>query len=820
MLSVKYDPLPSGTSKRHHDGPKPPRFDWRKAVPWAAPLIAALVLGVFVGIAVAAAIHVPKVDALSEFTPSLVTQIVDRDGRRFASYAKERRLMLHEGEVPALLEHALMSAEDRNFFQHGGIDALGVVRAALSNLRTGHRSFGASTLTMQLARMLFLTHKKTWRRKIEEAFLAVELEKTYSKEQILTMYCNLVFLGHGNYGMQAAAHYFFGKDVDLLTVPEAATLAGIVQLPSRYSPYRAPELVTKRRNYVLRRMHEDGYLDDEQFKQAIDTPLQVVHHQAEEDPAAYFAEEVRQELEERFGTDAVLERGLHVETTLDLAMQDSARNALRDGLLRIDHRKGWRGAIRHLKPEEMQALISTAKPLDLSDGQWAEGLVTALNGDRAEVYIGDQAYSLTPAGTAWTGRTPQHLLKVGDVAWFRLQPAAKKDEHPTLMLEQVPEVQGATLIVESATGAVRAMVGGFDFDRTKFNRATQARRQVGSAFKPFVYGAALEIGMTPADTLLDAPVSFPGATADEPYMPRNYHRRFYGIMTLRRALEHSVNVMAVKLLQLVGVDRVIDFARRCGIRQPLPPYPSLALGSAEITPLEMAAAYASFANNGLYVKPYLIEQVEDHAGARLEHHQPEIRKATDPAVAYVLTHMLEGVVKRGTAYKAAHFPLALAGKTGTTDDYTDAWFSGFTPRYTILVWVGYDTKRTLGRNMTGAAAALPIWMQIIQDGLDAGWWKEGERFSQPPGVTMESVDYDSGLLPGPASGQIIQEAFVSGTEPSRTEDPSWARVLALPWYQQLAFYLPKQNEAMPQLTATAAGTTPAPLLRGQSPSAP
>lgn len=793
---------------------------------WLLPVLVAVVLGVIVGIAIAAAIHVPKVDTLSDFTPSLVTQLYDHESQRLTSYARERRVMLREGQVPKLLQQALMSAEDRNFFQHGGIDAIGVVRAALSNLRTGRRSFGASTLTMQLARMLFLTHKKTWRRKIEEAFLAVELEKTYSKEQILTMYCNLVFLGHGNYGMQSAAHYFFGKNVDQLSIPETATLAGIVQLPSRYSPYRAPELVTKRRDYVLRRMHEDGYLNDSQYKRAVDTPLQVVHQQRIEDPAAYFTEEVRQELEERFGTEGVLERGLQVHTTLDRAMQVAARDALREGLLRIDHRKGWRGPIRHLKPEEAEAYEGNDESADLSNGRWAEGLVESTKRGHAAIRIGPQTYDLTANGTAWTGRRPEQVLKPGDLAWFREQTASPdgkaETEGPHLMLEQVPEMQGAALVIESATGAVRAMVGGFDFDRTKFNRATQARRQVGSAFKPFVYGAALEVGMTPADTLLDAPVTFPGATEEEPYQPRNYHRTFHGIITLRQALEKSVNVTAVKLLELVGPDRVIDFARRCGIHQPLPPYPSLALGSAEITPLEMAAAYASFANNGLYVRPYLIDSVDDHTGATLERHQPDIRKVTDPAIAYVLTHMLEGVVQRGTAYKAAHFPLALAGKTGTTDDYTDAWFSGFTPRYTILVWVGYDTKRTLGREMTGAAAALPIWMQIVQNGLDAGWWKEGEQFSQPPGVTMEEVDYQSGLLPGPGSGQVIEEAFVSGTEPSRAEDPAWARILSLPWYQQMAFYLPKQNEVMPQLTPpdTVAAASSAALLGGQSPSTP
>jgi penicillin-binding protein 1A len=326
---------------------------------------------------------------------------------------------------------------------------------------------------------------------------------------------------------------------------------------------------------------------------------------------------------------------------------------------------------------------------------------------------------------------------------------------------------------------------------------TQAHRQVGSAFKPFVYGAALEMGFTPADTLFDAPTAFLGADNQLSYVPRNYYRKYYGILTLRRALELSINVASVKLLDMVGIDRVVDFAHRCGIESELPPYPSLALGTADLTPLETAAAYAAIANHGTYVAPYLIERVTTADGQRLEQHQPSTRTAMDPRVAFVLTYMLEGVVDRGTAAKAAGLDLDLAGKTGTTDDYSDAWFVGFTPRYTLLSWVGYDVKRSIGRNMTGAEAALPIWKSLVEAGLADGWLSPGERFTPPPGVVVEPVDYLTGLLPGPGAERTIEEAFVAGTEPVQSYEPIWATIVSLPWYQQRPFYIPKEGEKMP-----------------------
>lgn len=812
---MEYDPLPPVTQS-----PPPPPASRRprsrlasllcrrRVVIWGLVPLAVVTIGLLTGVVVGAAIHMPRVEALADYRPSLVTQLYDRDGRALTSFARERRVLLEEGEIPELVVQAIVAAEDRRFFEHSGIDLLGVFRAAIENLRAGEITQGASTLSMQLAENLFHTRGASWDRKIAEALLAVEIEKRYSKQQILSLYLNQVYFGHGNYGVRAAARYFFGKEADRLSLPEAAMLAGIVQLPSHFSPYRRPDEVLERRNYVLRAMRQEGYIDEEQLERALSTPIAVVPHRATDDPAAYFGEEIRQWIEQRFGTEALLEDGLQVHTTLDRRMQRAALEELRAGLLRLDHRRGWRGPTRRLPEGELAAFAATATP-EPEVGDWLEGVVLESGPDTARVRVGGRQYTLSREAIEWTGRQRvDSLLERGDVAWFRL---AADDEGggPQLLLEQEPEIEGAVLVIETATGAVRAMVGGWDFERSRFNRATQALRQVGSAFKPFVYGAALESGFTPADTVFDGPVVYRGATEDEPYQPRNYYRRFYGVVTLRHALERSINVASVKLLELVGIPRVIDFAQRCGIESELPPYPSLALGSADLVPLEMAAAYATFANNGLHIRPWLVDEVADATGTALMQHQPEISKAMEPSVAYVLTHMLEGVVDRGTAGSIASLPLDLAGKTGTTDEYTDAWFVGYTPRYTILTWVGYDVKRSLGRGMTGAVAALPIWRAIVERGLHEGWIEEGARFSMPTGIDRVAIDHESGLLPGPGTGRVIEEAFLAGTAPTRETDAEWDRVLSLPWYQQLAFYLPKEGETMPAAFEAFAAARPA-----------
>jgi penicillin-binding protein 1A len=783
---------------------------------WTLPLVVALLVGAVAGVAVAAAIHVPRVESLVGYTPSLVTQLFAADRSVFATFARERRVMLKEAEIPKVLQQAVLASEDSNFFQHGGVDAMGIARAAWTDLRAGKVVEGASTITMQLARSLYLTRARTWSRKIEEAFVAVELEKNLSKPQILTLYLNLVNLGHGNYGVEAASRYYFDKPAARLTLTEAATLAGIIPAPSRYSPYRNAEQVKRNRDRVLRRMLDERYITGRQYEQAIAQPLLVSSQQPEEIFAPYFAEDIRKYLESKYGATTLYEGGLQVQTTLDPRVQKATEKAVRQGLLRMDRRRGWRGPIATLESADIETqqlpTWSHGKPVA---GRWYQGVVLESGPKTAQVKIGSEVYTLDAAGIAWTRRKqPDDLLKRGAVAWFTLQAPeekkGKKDEAEAkdavkdqpaapvelkLRLEQEPRMEAAAVVLDNKTGAVLGMVGGWDFARNKFNRITQARRQVGSAFKPFVYGAALEAGWTPSDTLLDAPTYFLGGDGRMSYRPENYYRKHAGIVTLRRALEQSINVPAVKLWDLVGGRRVIDFAQRCGIRTPLPNYPSISLGAADLTPMELAAAYATIANQGVHVEPHLIKKITEPDGHVLEQHFPASYLSTSPGVAYVLTHMMEGVIDHGTAYDVHDLPIDIAGKTGTTDDFSDAWFAGYTPRFTILTWIGYDQKRSLGGGMSGAVAALPIWRTIAEDGLETGWMQKGETFQPPPGIIVKDIDYQSGLLA--SGGRSIKEAFVAGTEPARESSSQWSTINSLPWYQQKQFYIPKEGEKMP-----------------------
>jgi penicillin-binding protein 1A len=805
---------------------------------WTVPLVVALLVGAVAGVAVAAAIHVPRVESLVGYTPSLVTQLYAGDGSVFATFARERRVMLKESEIPKILQQAVLASEDANFFQHGGVDAIGIVRAAWTDLRARRVVEGASTITMQLARSLYLTRARTWSRKIEEAFVAVELEKNLSKPQILTLYLNLVNLGHGNYGVEAASRYYFDKPAAKLSLTEAATLAGIIPAPSRYSPYRNADQVRRNRDRVLRRMLDERYITGQQYEQAVAQPLLVSSQQPEEVFAPYFSEDVRKYLETKYGATTLYEGGLQVQTTLDPRIQRATEKAVRQGLLRMDRRRGWRGPIATLEDAviETQQLPtwSHGKPVP---GRWYQGVVLESGPTTAQVKIGSEVYTLDANGIAWTRRKqPDDLLKRGAVAWFSLEPVEEKKEKDSkdvkdskdakdaapeepvklrLMLEQEPRMEAAAVVLENNSGAVVGMVGGWDFSRNKFNRITQARRQVGSAFKPFVYGAAIEAGWTPSDTLLDAPTAFLGGDGRMSYRPENYYHKHYGIVTLRRALEQSINVPAVKLWDMVGGRRVIDFAQRCGIRTPLPNYPSISLGAADLVPMELAAAYATIANQGLHVEPHLIKKIAEPDGHVLEQHFPATYASMDPQDAYVLTHMMEGVIDHGTAYDIHDLPIDIAGKTGTTDDFSDAWFVGFTPRYTILTWIGYDMKRSLGSGMSGAVAALPIWRTIAEDGLETGWLQKGETFKVPPGVTVKDIDYQSGLLA--SGGRIIKEAFVAGTEPARESSSQWNTITSLPWYQQKAFYIPKEGEKMPGKPGGAQSVTPPPPGEGDAP---
>ncbi|HVS65769.1 MAG TPA: PBP1A family penicillin-binding protein [Thermoanaerobaculia bacterium] len=800
----------------------------RRLVRWLLPLPAAVIVGALLGAGFAATIHIPEVDSITEYSPELITQLYDSGGGVYRQYFNKSRVMLEEGEVPEVLQNALVAMEDANFFSHGGVDAVGIARAAARNLFKG-RHEGASTITMQLAGTLFLdrtarTGRRGWERKIAEAFRAVELEKTLSKQQILTLYANVMNLGHGNYGFESAARFYFDKPAADLTLPEAATLVAILKRPSEWSPIRKPEFMTARRNLVLGRMLDEGHITAEEFTAAAAEPLSIAPRRRDRRPGSYFAEAVRRELYERYGEEGLYERGLQVTTTVEPRFQSAAEEALRWGLVRIDQMiHGWRGAHQHLDVDELEAAeLASWSTQDLAPGDWVEGLVLAVERSTATIKVGERRFEIGPEQVAWTRKSrPSDVLKVGDVAWFTIhaqeeaadaaveieaaaegEAAAKEPEPLPLRLElaQEPRLEGAVVVLDSATGAVRALVGGWDEQRNEFNRAIQARRQPGSAFKPFVYGAAYEAGYTPADTLFDAPAVFMGGDQLASYSPRNFYREYNGILTLRRALEKSINVTAVKLQDLVGVEKVVDFARRCGLSSPLPPFPSLALGVAELTPLELTAGYAAIANQGIWVEPYLVERVSTPSGRAIHQHQINTSQAMDPQIAYLLIYSLRGVVLHGTATALASLPVPIAGKTGTTDGFTDAWFMGFTPELSIGVWVGFDKKQRIGRNMTGAIAALPIWKRIVEHGLEEGWIAESEGgFLPPPGIVFRRVDYDTGLLATSAATETLDEAFLLGTEPVQEYSPEWARILQLPWYQQRAFYgKPKDGENMPE----------------------
>lgn len=787
---------------------------WR----WLTPVAVTPLAGILLGVGVAAVIDLPQVETVAELTPSQITRLTDRDGERFRSYSVEKRILLAEGEVPETFTRVLLAAEDRNFYSHAGFDIIGVFRAVLQNWQRGERFSGASTITMQVARMLFLDRAKVWRRKIRETLLAVELEKRLSKQQILTLYCNLTYFGHGNYGVESASRYYFGKPSAELTYTEAATLVAIVPSPSVWTPYLRPEIVRTRRDGILRMLGERGVMTRDEAVEAAGTPLDVVTQRDPRPVAPYFAEKVRVDLYRSYGQKGLYERGLQVQTTLDQRMQNAADRALRGGLVRIDRLRGYRGAVARVDQDDLTApdlaesfggVLAKWVGFEPEAGAWVPGVVLQRGRENAEIRVGEHRFMLEPPGYEWTRRDSPPLRK-GDIAWFELrsvEDAASVEEGTdqarfALELVQEPRIEGAVLLLESATGAVRAMVGGWDYERSEFNRALQARRQIGSLFKPFVFGAAFEHGFTPADTLFDAPAVFLGADNQLNYSPRNFYREYLGILTLRRALERSVNVTSVKLHDIVGAERVVDFAHRTGIRSPLLPYPSLALGAADLTVLEVATSYATIANLGVHVEPYFVERVTTRDGRELEAHVPRASTVVTPEVAYLLTHVLSGVVQRGTAQSARALGLAaVAGKTGTTDGFTDAWFAGFTPRYTLVVWVGYDQQRRIGRNMTGAVAALPIWNEVLRLGIEEGWVDPALTFTRPNQVRLRQVEYYSGLLPARrrAGQRVIEEAFIAGTEPVLSFDPGTRAVYDLPWYQQRALYgEPKAGENMPE----------------------
>lgn len=727
--------------------------------------LATAVAGTAGGVLFAFAGDLPEIEALDDYTPGVITRVVGRDGSIVGEFASERRQIIGYDDIPLVLRQAIMAAEDQDFETHGGIHPLLMAWAAVNDVVSTRRTPGRSTITQQLARQLFpesLGFERAWIRKIREALVAIQIEKRYTKEEIFTMYCNKVAWGYRTYGVEAASQLYFGKSARDLTLEEAATLAGMLPAPQRLNPYSNMEAALRRRAYTLDRMAEEGYITREEAEAAKARPI-VTRGEPTPPPSLsrYFLDGIRTHLEQRYGAQAVDEGGLTVRTGLDPLLQTAANEALDAGLRRLDKLRGFRRPDRNLLDEELdpETWRHPRWPRELSTGVILPAVVLGVEQGDISIRIGAATGTIGAAGYRWTRRRAADLVRRGDIIEARILEIDEETGRFTAELEQPPEIQGAVVALENRTGQILAMVGGSDFSRSQFNRAVQAQRQVGSLFKPFVYAAAIDRGYTAESIIDDSPASFFAGPNQPPYQPRNYDHEYRGPITLRQALAQSRNVPAVRLMEALGPSQVIGYARRMGIQSPLPEYLSVAIGAAEANLLEITSAYSAFPNQGVRMEPLWLLEVLDRDGTVLEQHRPQAHVALRADTAYIMTSMLQSVVQNGTAVSAASLRWPLGGKTGTTDDYTDAWFIGFDPEITVGVWVGYDQKRTIGQGQTGTTAALPIWREIVAKWIEARRERGDVPEFERPGnvVTVET-----------ASGA---EVFIAGTEPT-ADDPA------------------------------------------------
>ncbi|CAN5787381.1 PBP1A family penicillin-binding protein [soil metagenome] len=727
--------------------------------------VVAAMLGLASGVFFAYGGDLPQISALDDYAPSTISRVYGARGEVVGEFAIQRREIVSYEQISPTLKQAILAAEDDGFEQHFGLSIPRIVVALVKDIVERRKAAGASTLTQQLARKLFLTDEKTWERKIKEAILAIQIEKRYTKNEIFTLYCNQMYFGHGVYGVESASRLYFGKSASEVSLEEAALIAGILQGNVRQSPYVNMDAAVRRRNYALGRMAEVGYITPEQAEESRKQPI-VLRGEPSAQPsvAPYFVEEVRKELESRYGAKQLYENGLAVQTALDVPLQEAANRALDDGLRRIDKRRGFRAPRRNVIAEgqTIDGFRQSRWDRAMQEGDIVPAVVREAEAGTIHARAGALRVTIDKKSFAWTGRaTGDKLAKPGDLIEVRLASLDDEAQTATGAIEQPPVVEGAVLAIDNRTGQVKAMIGGHSFERSKFNRATQAMRQVGSAFKPIVYTAAIDRGYTPVTMLDDSPVSFVAGPGQPLYQPQNYDRKFEGPVTLRRALEMSRNIPAVRLMDQLGSKQVIAYARRMGLQSPIGPYLPVALGAAEATLTEMTSAFAVVPNQGVHMQTYSILKVTDREGNVLEENRPEPKDAIRADTAYVMTNLLRGVVQRGTATRAASLNWPVGGKTGTTDDYTDAWFVGFDPDITVGVWLGMDQKKTIGANMSGSEAALPIWIEVMKGWI--GDRKDPPVFEPPGNIVFVSVDRAAGsAAEGPGT---ISEAFIAGTQP-------------------------------------------------------
>jgi penicillin-binding protein 1A len=740
----------------------------------AALFIAAALLGTLSGVLFAYSDDLPEVSALDNYAPNTITRVIGKSNQLVGEFAVERRVVIRYNDIPQNLRHAILAAEDAEFFQHSGFSISRMFLALMRDVASRGRSPGGSTITQQLTRNLFpqeigfAVGNRSWERKIKETLVAMRIEKRYTKEEIFTFYCNQIYYGHGAYGVEAASQLYFRKPARALNLEEAATIAGIIQGNVRQSPFVNPEATRRRRNYALQRMADEGFITREAAEEAKLKPVAVGGDPTGEGSAApYFLEEVRKYLEAKYGAKQLYESGLTVKTGLDMKLQLAANQAVDRGLRRVDKRRGFRKPRRNVIAEGHA--VDTFKVdrwnHNIDPGDIVPAVVRSVDETTARLRIGDLTADLVRANMQWTNRrSPREILKAGDLIDVEI---VKLDGRTaTVTLEQTPIIEGALVAIDNKTGEVLAMVGGYSFSRSKFNRATQAYRQMGSTVKPILYTAAIDRGLTPTTILVDEPTTFDAGAGQPPYEPRNYDRKFMGNVTLRRALEQSRNIPSVKVIQMLGPTQVASYARKFGFSQEFRPFLSMALGAQEVTLLEVTSAFSAFPNHGIRMEPYFAESITDRDGSLLEERRPQPKDAIRADTAYVMTNLLEGVVKHGTAAAASALKWPLAGKTGTVDDNTDAWFIGFDPNITVGVWMGHDEKKPIGGNETGTTAALPMWIDFMKAYIDLYGDRENPpQFESPGNIVFMTVSRETGEPASEGAEGVVNEAFISGTQP-------------------------------------------------------
>jgi penicillin-binding protein 1A len=723
----------------------------------------------------------PTVESLKDYKPSPGTMILAEDGRVMGHIRIEKGVYVPLQRIPKYMVNALLATEDPRFFQHKGIDYRGIMRAALQNIIQVRVAQGGSTITQQLTKVVFLTSERSIQRKIKEVILARRIEKELTKQEILELYLNKIYFGNGAYGVQMASKTYFGKSIWEVNQAEAALLAGLPKSPAVYSPYSDIDLTKARQWHVLKRMVAEGYLTEEQSKKFYDQPLNLENLRPQEELAPHLVDYIRKYIEKKYGPDKLYQGGLRVYTTIDLDLQRQAVTALKEGLRALDKRQGFRGRVgfKEVKATPIQwgTLHVMVKP---GEGFNAHVLAVGDNyitvkgrGLMGFIMQDDMAWALVKPKKKKDDpdefKKPQELVQPGDIIKVRLKAYDKKKQIASFILDQKPLVEGAVVSIEPYTGYVRAMVGGYDFVEGGFNHATEAHRQPGSSFKPFIYGAALESGFTPASILMDLPVIHEKSEFEKKgWKPTNYDERFLGPMRLRTALALSRNAVTVGLLEKIGLEKTIDFARKAGITSQINYDYTTALGSSVVTPLELTSAYATFASNGVRTEPIVIKSIMNGNGTPLENYEPQPVEAIDRTTAYLVTSLLKSVVEEGTGRGAKSLDKPIAGKTGTTNNYIDAWFVGYTPGIVTGVWVGYDNpKASLGDKETGARASLPIWISVMARALAD---KPAEDFTPTDDIVSVKIDPETGLLAREGAADAITDVFRRGTEPTKFAD--------------------------------------------------